>query len=455
MDVDLLSRVQFAFTIMVHYVFPPLSIGLGVLLVAMEATYLRTRDPMHEQMTKFWVRIFGLIFAIGVATGIVMEFQFGTNWSTYSRFVGDVFGSPLAAEGIFAFFLESGFLALLLFGWGRVKPAMHFFATVMVALGSHFSAVWIVIANSWQQTPAGHHIVGEGIHARAEIVDFWAVVFNPSSVDRLTHTIMGCWQAGAWLVLSVSAYYLLRGRHEEIAKKSMKLALVLALVSSLGQLATGHTSAAGVAVNQPAKLAAFEGHYPESAPADLYLLGWVDEPNEKVIGIAIPGMLSMMVHGDPKAPVTGLRAFPPEDRPPVQIVFQTYHAMVGIGMVLIGLAAAGIALLRGGRLFRTRWLLWGFVGAVLLPQFANQLGWMSAEIGRQPWIVYGLLRRVDGLSRVVTAGQVLWSIIMFGLIYALLLTLFVFLLDKKIKHGPVEDDEASKSDKGLAEGRRA
>jgi cytochrome d ubiquinol oxidase subunit I len=455
MDVDLLSRVQFAFTIMVHYVFPPLSIGLGVLLVAMEATYLRTRDPMHEQMTKFWVRIFGLIFAIGVATGIVMEFQFGTNWSTYSRFVGDVFGSPLAAEGIFAFFLESGFLALLLFGWGRVKPAMHFFATVMVALGSHFSAVWIVIANSWQQTPAGHHIVGEGIHARAEIVDFWAVVFNPSSVDRLTHTVMGCWQAGAWLVLSVSAYYLLRGRHEEIAKKSMQLALVLALVSSLGQLATGHTSAEGVAENQPAKLAAFEGHYPESAPADLYLLGWVDEPNEKVIGIAIPGMLSMMVHGDPKAPVTGLRAFPPEDRPPVQIVFQTYHAMVGIGMVLIGLAAAGIALLRGGRLFRMRWLLWGFVGAVLLPQLANQLGWMSAEIGRQPWIVYGLLRRVDGLSRVVNAGQVLWSIIMFGLIYALLMAAFVFLLDKKIKHGPVEDDEAGKSDKGLAEGRRA
>jgi cytochrome d ubiquinol oxidase subunit I len=455
MDVDLLSRVQFAFTIMVHYVFPPLSIGLGVLLVAMEATYLRTGDPMHEQMTKFWVRIFGLIFAIGVATGIVMEFQFGTNWSTYSRFVGDVFGSPLAAEGIFAFFLESGFLALLLFGWGRVKPAMHFFATVMVALGSHFSAVWIVVANSWQQTPAGHHIVGEGIHARAEIVDFWAVVFNPSSVDRLTHTIMGCWQAGAWLVLSVSAYYLLRGRHEEIAKKSMQLALVLALVSSLGQLATGHTSAEGVASNQPAKLAAFEGHYPESAPADLYLLGWVDEPNEKVLGIAIPGMLSMMVHGDPKAPVTGLRAFPPEDRPPVQIVFQTYHAMVGIGMVLIGLAAAGIALLRGGRLFRMRWLLWAFVGAVLLPQFANQLGWMSAEIGRQPWIVYGLLRRVDGLSRVVSAGQVLWSIIMFGLIYALLMAAFVFLLDKKIKHGPVEDAEAGKSDKGLAEGRRA
>lgn len=277
MDVDLLARLQFAFTLMVHYVFPPLSIGLGVLLVAMEATYVKTRDPDYEQMTKFWVRVFGLIFAVGVATGIVMEFQFGTNWSTYSRFVGDVFGSPLAAEGIFAFFLESGFLALLLFGWNRVKPGVHLFATAMVALGSHLSAVWIVIANSWQQTPAGHHIVGEGSQARAEIVDFWAVVFNPSSVDRISHTIMGCWQAGAWLVLSVSAYYLLRGRHEKIAKKSMQLALVLALVSSLGQLATGHTSAEGVGANQPAKLAAFEGHYEASAPADLYLFGWVDE----------------------------------------------------------------------------------------------------------------------------------------------------------------------------------
>jgi cytochrome d ubiquinol oxidase subunit I len=455
MDVDLLSRVQFAFTIMVHYVFPPLSIGLGVLLVAMEATYLKTRNPAHEQMTKFWVRIFGLIFALGVATGIVMEFQFGTNWSTYSRFVGDVFGSPLAAEGIFAFFLESGFLALLLFGWGKVKPPVHFFATIMVALGSHFSAVWIVIANSWMQTPAGHHIVGEGNQARAEIVDFWAVVFNPSAMDRLTHTLMGCWQAGAWLVISVSAYYLLKKKHEEIAKLSMKLALVLALVSSLGQLATGHSSAVGVAANQPAKLAAFEGHYPESAPADLYLLGWVDEANEKVIGIAIPKMLSVMVHGDPNAPVTGLRAFPPEDRPPVQIVFQTYHAMVGIGMVLIGLAVVGIGLLRKGRLFQIRWLLWTFVGAVALPQIANQIGWISAEIGRQPWIVYGILRRVDGLSRVVNASQVLWSIIMFGLIYALLLALFVFLLDRKIKHGPVADEEDGKSDKPLVEGRRA
>lgn len=453
MGVEFLSRLQFALTISFHYLFPPLSIGLGVLLVIMEAQYLRTRSPEYERMTKFWVKVFGLIFAMGVSTGIVMEFEFGTNWSSYSRFVGDVFGSPLAAEGIFAFFLESGFLALLLFGWGRVKPRTHFLATVMVALGSHFSAVWIVVANSWQQTPAGHHIVGEGANARAEIIDFWALVFNPSSMDRLSHTVMGCWQAGAWLVLSVSAYYLLKNKHQAFAKQSMRIALAVALVASLAQLATGHSSANGVAENQPAKLAAFEGHYPKSAPGDMYILGWVSESDERVTGIALPGMLSYLVHFDRSAPITGLHAFAPADRPPVNVVFQTYHAMIAIGMTLIGLSALGLMLLRKERLFRSRLLLKVFVVAVLLPMFGNQLGWMSAEIGRQPWLVYGLLRRAEGLSKVVSAGQVLWSLVMFGLVYALLFAAFVFLLDKKIKHGPTDDEPDAMA--SITEGKRA
>ncbi|HQG46998.1 MAG TPA: cytochrome ubiquinol oxidase subunit I, partial [bacterium] len=274
MDVFLLSRLQFAFTIAFHYIFPPLSIGLGVLLVIMEACYLKTRDPLYLEMTKFWSRLFGLIFALGVASGIVMEFQFGTNWSVYSRYVGDVFGSALAAEGLFAFFLESGFLAILLFGWNRVKPVTHFIATCMVALGAHFSAVWIIVANSWQQTPAGHHIVGFGDSVRAEIVDFWQVVFNPSSLHRLSHTVAGAWQAGAFLVLSVAAFYLLRKKHLEFSKASFRIALPVAVIASLLQLLTGHASASGVAQNQPAKLAAFEGHYPASAPADMFLFGW-------------------------------------------------------------------------------------------------------------------------------------------------------------------------------------
>jgi cytochrome d ubiquinol oxidase subunit I len=447
MDAVMLSRIQFAFTIAFHYLFPPLSIGLGLALVIMEGTYLRTKNQLYHQMTKFWVKIFGLIFALGVASGIVMEFEFGTNWSVYSRYVGDVFGSALAAEGIFAFFLESGFLAILLFGWDKVKPRTHFFATIMVALGAHFSAVWIIVANSWQQTPAGHHIVQTANGERAEILDFWQMVFNPSTIDRLTHTLMGAWQAGAFFILSVSAFYLLKRKHQEFATGSMKIGLVIALVASLLQLVTGHSSAQMVSEYQPAKLAAFEGHYEENAPADMYVLGWVDENKEKVIGIKIPGFLSFLVTGDFNKPVTGLHAFSEQDRPPVNIVFQTYHLMVAIGMALILIALLGIIYWRKKILFETRWLLWIFVFAVLGPQLANQLGWATAEIGRQPWIVYNLLRTKDAISPVLTTGHIWGSLIGFFLIYSLLFALFIFLLNEKIKKGPDVYD--------LEEGHRA
>ena len=441
MDLLMLSRVQFGLTIGFHYIFPPLSIGLGLILVFMEGMYLKTKNPLYHQMTRFWVKVFGLIFALGVATGIVMEFQFGTNWSTYSRYVGDVFGSALAAEGIFAFFLESGFLAILLFGWNRVSPTVHFLSTIMVCLGAHFSAVWIVVANSWQQTPAGHHIVGEGLSARAEIVDFWAMVFNPSSVDRIWHVYMGAWQAGAFFVLSVAAYYLLKNRHAAFAKSTFKIALVVAAVASILQLVSGHQSAAGVAANQPAKMAAFEGHYDDSGPAPLYLFGWVNEELEKVeFGLPIPGMLSFMIHGDWNTPVTGLNSIPVDKRPPVNVVFQSYHAMVGIGFALIALSWLGLLYLRREKLFAQRWLLKIFVISVLGPQLANQLGWFSAEVGRQPYIVYNLLRTEDGLSKSVTSGEVITSLIMFSLIYLLLFILFIYLLNEKIQHGPSEDD---------------
>lgn len=438
MDTEILARLQFAFTIAFHYIYPPLSIGLGVILVIMEGMYLKTGNKLYENMTRFWVKVFALTFSLGVATGIVMEFEFGTNWATYSRYVGDVFGSALAAEGIFAFFLESGFLAILVFGWDKVSPRIHFLSTIMVSLGSMMSAVWIVVANSWMQTPAGFHIVGEGMNARAEITDFWAMVFNPSSVDRLSHTLSGCWLAGSFLVISVSAYYLIKKRHLEFARSSMKIALGVAMFASLFQLVTGHSSAVGVAKNQPAKLAAIEAHYEASAPGDLYLFGWVDEENEKVYGISLPGMLSFLIYNDVNAPVKGLRAFDKNDLPPVQIVFQTYHLMVAIGFLLIGMSAFALFLLWRGRLFETNWFLKLLVPSVLLPQIANQVGWYTAEIGRQPWIVYGYLRTSEGLSKAVSAGQILFSLILFGLIYALLFFLFIYLLDQKIKHGPEE-----------------
>jgi cytochrome d ubiquinol oxidase subunit I len=369
-----------------------------------------------------------------------MEFEFGTNWATYSRFVGDVFGSALAAEGIFAFFLESGFLAVLLFGWDKVGRKMHFFSTCMVALGAHFSAVWIIVANSWMQTPAGYHIVGEGMHARAEITNFWQLVFNPSSLDRLFHTVSGAWCTGAFLVVSVSAWYLLKRQHEEFARKSLKMGLTVGLVATLLQAVSGHISAQGVAKNQPAKLAAFEGLYKTTTNAPLMLLGYVDEKHEKTVGLAVPGLLSFLAHDDFHTPVTGLDAFKPEDRPPVAPSFFFFHAMVGIGFGLIAVAALGFLYFKKGTLHERRWLLWILVFSVLGPQIANQMGWFAAEVGRQPWLVYGVMRTPEGLSAVVKANVVLSSLILFTFIYFLLFAVFIYLLNDKIQHGPHEDD---------------
>lgn len=445
MDVGLLSRIQFGLTIGFHYIYPPVSIGLGLILVIMEGMYLKTGDKLYEQLTRFWVKIFALIFALGVATGIVMEFQFGMNWSVYSRYVGDVFGSALAAEGILAFFLESTFLGILVFGWNRVKPRTHFISTIMVALGAHLSAIWIVVANSWQQTPAGHHIVDFGDGVRAEIVDFWQVVFNPSFLDRISHVYMGAWQAGAFLVVSVSAYYLLKGKHLEFAKKAMAIGLAIALFSSLGQLATGHSSAHTLAETQPAKLAALEGHYPASQPAGLYILGWVNEEKQETYGIKIPGLLSFMVHWDFDEPVTGLEAFPEDERPPVNIVFQSYHLMVATGFCLIFLSFLSVFALWKGFLTKSALLLKILIASVLLPQIANQAGWMSAEIGRQPWVVYGLLKTSEAYSPSVSAGEVLASIIIFSLVYLMMFGLFIFILFDKITKGPVTDSPGGKA----------
>ena len=437
MDVLLLSRLQFALTSAFHYLYPPLSIGLGLMLVLIEATWLKTRNPLYHQMARFWTKVFALTFAIGVATGIVLEFEFGTNWATYSRYVGDVFGSALAAEGIFAFFLESGFLAVLLFGWDRVSRGVHFLATCMVCLGAHFSAIWIVVANSWMQTPAGFHIVGEGMKARAEITDFWQMVFNPSSMDRLLHVLCGAWQAGAFLVVSVSAWYLLKRRHLEFARASLRFGLVVGMAASLTQLISGHESAVGVAKNQPAKLAAFEGRYDTRANAPLSLVGWVDEGRERcVFNVEIPGLLSWLTHGDASKPVIGLREFKPADRPPVNLSFQLYHIMVAAGFGMILVAGLGFLYFWHGSLFENRWLLWLLTLSVLGPQIANQCGWFAAEVGRQPWIVYGLLRTSEGLSAVVKANAVVTAIVLFSLVYLLLFAVFVYLLNDKIQHGP-------------------
>ncbi len=445
-DVELLSRLQFAITAAFHFIYPPMSIGLGIALIIMQGTYLKTKNIVWANLTRFWVKVFGIIFAMGVASGIVMEFQFGTNWAPYSRYVGDVFGSALAAEGIFAFFLESGFLAILLFGWNKVKPTVHFISTILVTFGAHLSAVWILVANSWQQTPAGHHIVarevgGQIVH-RAEIVDFWQVVFNPSSMDRLAHTILASWITGAFLVLSISAYYILKNRHLAESKASLKVGLVILAVASILQLFSGHSSGKGVAENQPSKLAAMIGHFDSKSPADLHVIGWVDEANRKVYSLfSLRGFESWLIYGNPSKPVVGLDSFKPEDRPPVNIVFQSFHIMVGLGVVFIIAGIVGVILWITNKIWTARWYLWFLVFGIILAHLANQLGWITAEVGRQPWIVYGLLRTSEAYSKNLTNGDVWFSLILFVGIYLLIFLLFLFLLDRKIKQGPEQLSE--------------
>ncbi len=452
LDVEFLSRLQFAFTIMFHYIFPPFSIGMGLLLVIYESMYLITKEKVYEAITRFWIKIFAANFSIGVATGIVMEFEFGTNWASYSRFVGDIFGSPLAAEGIFAFFLESGFLAILLFGWNRVKPGLHLFSTIMVAVGSIMSAFWIVVANSWQQTPVAYELVtnAQGI-TRAVITDFWEVVFNPSSMVRFSHVVIGAFIQGAFLVLSVSAYYLLKKKYVYFARKSFTIALIVAALASLIQPFLGHIHAQVVAEYQPAKLAAFEGLYETEDSAPLYIMGYTNPETQQTVGLKIPGMLSFLVHGDFNTPVKGLNEFPKEEWPPAAAVFQSYHLMVALGMLFIGLTLVSLILLRKNRIFKMKWLLRLFVASVILPILANELGWVSAERGRQPWIVYGLLKTKDGLSKSVEAYEVLTSLILFFLVYTLLFFVWLYVLDREIKHGPADyahDPEAGYSQEG-------
>ncbi len=472
LDVVVLSRIQFALTIMFHYLFPPLTIGLGIIIAYLEGMSLWKKDRSYLDAARFWTGIFGINFALGVATGIVMEFEFGTNWATYSRFVGDVFGSALAAEGIFAFFLESGFLAILVYGHDKVSPAFHFFSACMVALGSIFSSIWITVANSWQQTPAGHQIVqmtrdgqpwfidGEPI-MRAEIVDFWAMVFNPSTVHRLIHVWLGCFIMGAFLVLSISAWYLLRRTHEDFSKKSFKGALFLALFSCLAMFVSGHFQAKMVYEHQPAKLAAFEGHF-ETGPASMSLLGIPDEENERIhLNLAVPGGLSFLLHENFNEEVIGLDKFSDTDRPPVTIPFFAYHIMIGVGVGLTLLTVASTFWLWRGTLFDRKWLLWIFVLSIIPAIVGNEAGWVATEVGRQPFIVYpplkidesgerivddkgqftyeeGLgLRTSNAVSKAIKSEQVVTSIVMFGLIYSLLGMLWIFLLNRKIQHGPV------------------
>ncbi|HEY4868078.1 MAG TPA: cytochrome ubiquinol oxidase subunit I [Candidatus Dormibacteraeota bacterium] len=444
MDPTLPARIQFALTISFHYIYPPITIGLGLVLVILGVLHLRTGSPVWNQALRFWVRIYALNFALGIATGLVQEFQFGTNWSSYSRFVGDVFGSALAAEGIFAFFLESGFLGVMLFAGDRISARMQVLVTFLVALGAHFSAIWIVVANSWMQTPAAYHIVkGPAGEPRAEITSFWGVVFNPSAMDRLMHVIAGSWITGAFVVLSVSAWYLLRNRHHEFAQACMKVGLVILTFGAIFQVfISGDRSARYVAVFQPAKFAAMEGHW-DSGPDPLAFVGWVDQNGGRTYAIGIPGGTSFLLDFHFDTPVKGLSAIQPDLRPPVNWVFQAYHVMISAGGFMLALSlGCCLFFFWGRRLYRTRWLLWLLVPGPIYAIVANLSGWWTSEIGRQPFMVYNVLRTSQGVSPNVPSAAVIASIAMFVFMYTLLGALYLYLLNDKVRHGPEEEPEA-------------
>jgi cytochrome d ubiquinol oxidase subunit I len=431
MDVVLLSRLQFAAATMFHFLFVPLTLGLSVLVAYMETRYVRTGDETYLRMTKFWGKLFLINFALGVVTGITLEFQFGTNWSRYSAYVGDIFGSLLAIEATLAFFLESTFIGIWIFGWKKLSKKAH--ATVMwlVAGAGNISAIWILLANGWMQNPVGYTLRD----GRAELTDFLAVVTNKFGLLEIVHTLPAAFVLSAFFVMGISAWHLLKKQHIDFFTRSFNIGLVTGIVSSLIVAFTGDLHAVHVTETQPAKLAAMESHWETQARAPLVLVALPDEENERnTIEIGrLPGVLSFLGHHDFNATVTGLKDIPKDERPPVLLTFLSFRTMVALGTLLPLLTLVGLFLRK--KLTEVRWYLWVMLFAIPLPYIANEMGWVLAEVGRQPWIVYGLLKTGDAASP-VAASQVMTTLVGFILVYGLLGLAGFFLIAKSAIKGP-------------------
>jgi cytochrome bd ubiquinol oxidase subunit I len=439
MDALTLARIQFAFTVGYHFIFVPISIGVGMMVVLFERRYYKSGLPADKAASTFWIKLFTATFAIGVATGITMEFAFGTNWANYSRFVGNIFGAPLAAEGLVAFFLESTFLGILLFGRNKVSKGFYYVAAWLVWIGSMLSALWILIANSWMQTPAGYKVE----NGKAILTSFFGAAFNPSTAPRYFHTVAAALITGCFVVAGVSAYYLLKKRNVKFAKQAMVYAVSIGLVLSIAMPFLGHWGALVVAEHQPIKMAAFENVTDTEDGATLWLVGWLTKEADGTYdthGIGIPNGLSLILHLNPDAQVKGYQSVPQADRPSIPPVFQSYHLMIALGIFFALVFLVAVLMHVTGRLEKSRWMHWVLIACIPLSLLAINMGWMAAEIGRQPWIVQGLMRTSDGVSPLVSSGQIWTTLGLFGLIYLVLFVAWLRIFLGIIKKGP--DDAA-------------
>jgi cytochrome bd ubiquinol oxidase subunit I len=446
-DVTQLSRLQFALTVSFHFIFPSITIGLAMLIAVVETMRWRTKRDVYDRLSVFMTKLFAVTFVIGVVSGIVMEFEFGTNWSRFSGFVGDILGAPLAAEGILAFFLESAFVGLILFGRQRVSSTVRWIAGVLVFVGTTLSAFWILVANSWMQTPAGYvcspdpscntSVAGE----KAVLTDFWAAVFNPSILPRFLHTVSACYVVGAFFLMGICAWYVLRGRNLDITRIALPLTVVIAFVGSGLMFVTGDLQTREVYQWQPIKFAAMEGVFKTETGAPLILIALPPSQTGPLnLAIGIPNGLSLMSEGDLNGQVKGLENWDQSLWPPVAMTFVGFHTMVGLGGLMLLLMLVGIFFLWRKTIEKQRLWLKLAVLAIPLPILAVEFGWMTAEVGRQPWIVYNLMRTVEGTSPAVSATDVALSIGAIVVLYALLLFLWLYAIRKEIITGP--DPEA-------------
>lgn len=442
-DALMMHRLHFAFTATFHYLFPQLTMGLAPLIVILKTMYLRTNNPLYNRAARFWAKVFGISFLMGVVTGIPMEFQFGTNWAQFARVTGGVIGQPLTMEGVFSFFLESAFLGLFLFGEERLSKIGHWCAGFAVFAGSWLSGFFIITTDAWMQHPVAYQRAADGTF---HLTSFWGVLLNPWALIQYSHNMCGALITGTFVMAAVGAYYLLENKFIEEGRAFLRVGVIAGIIACIVQIfPTGDLHGKMMGSYQPVTVAAMEGLFKSQSGAPVVILGQPDAEHQRIDNPLVANkVLSFLLYGTTTATVKGLNEFPKNDWPTnIPLLYYTYHIMVGLGTIFIAVMAASALLLWRGLLYKTRWMLWVILCCLPFPHIANTAGWITAEVGRQPWLVYGLMRTDVGYSADVQAGNSLFTLIGFMGLYTILAILFLFLVYRVIAHGPVAEEAAA------------